>query len=153
MEENNNRNLKQDIAYLAGIIDGEGCLTFSIEARNPRNQYPILWITNSNKRLMNFLKKNFGGNIHKYQNNKKWKPAYAWRVCCQKAINLTKQVFPYLIIKKPQAELFIQFGFPENNKKYYSAEKKHLFLTEDTLRKRKELVNKMRRLNKKGYEK
>lgn len=98
---------KEIIIYFAGIVDGEGCITYAKEGSNKRNYQPRLMITNTNEDLMKWLLKNFGGSYHKRSLLKypHWKPMYLWRISGQQAMDLVKKVEPYLIIKKWQAEL------------------------------------------------
>lgn len=100
-------------AYLAGLIDGEGC--FGIAHIGKSNTYVpkigiqmtdetvIMWvrdITNSSCRSsMRFDK----------ESNKNWRTQYLVRFSGKRAILLSKLLLPYLITKKKQAELLVEF--------------------------------------------
>jgi hypothetical protein len=96
-----------EIAYLAGIIDGEGCImlqrqdgSFSI--------CPILSIANTNLDLIDWLKTRLGGSIGcNPRANSGCKDVYQWHVMANNAVELLKQVRPFLRIKGKQADAVI----------------------------------------------
>ena len=49
---------KEEIIYLAGFFDGDGCITTS-----PKTNFRLT-ISNTNKEILDWIKKNFGGNIN-----------------------------------------------------------------------------------------
>ena len=105
---------KQSIlAYVAGIIDGEGCIR--IVTRKPRNgkstQHSLmLQVAQKDGILMDWLYGNFGGMV--YLKNKRTDGSdwiYEWRVMEKKAAEVLKQILPFLTVKKRQAELGLRF--------------------------------------------
>jgi hypothetical protein len=59
----------------------------------------------------------FGGRIQKRKHNKpKWRDCYSWELNSTQAYDFLKCVYPYLTIKKAQADL--AFEFQENQSKY-----------------------------------
>ncbi len=91
----------EDIIYLAGIIDGEGCIRCNNSSR--------LHVTNTSKILIDWLYETFGGYV--WSENKSYipnaKPRFIWEVSANKLIPILRQVAPYLKIKKEQAYLVL----------------------------------------------
>lgn len=82
-------------AYLAGIIDGEGCLG-AHRAPNGR-QRPNLSIVQKYPAVLYWVEKTFGGYLHQ-------KPArYTWRVTGGRFQGIIEGALPYLTLKHPQA--------------------------------------------------
>lgn len=120
---------KGKCCYLAGIIDGEGCLIISRSDRgNYQNYYGRIHVKNTDKRLMKWLVDYFGGNIHTNKpKSDKHSVAYSWYFSGNAK---SKEVFllaimPYLIIKREQAKVLVEFfrlseqKCPELRKKLY----------------------------------
>lgn len=105
---------KTKFAYLAGIIDGEGCLSIGAGRRQKWgviNYNSIVSVANTDIGLIKWLHTNFGGNFfdgkQQRPNNKKH---YIWRVLKRKEIEiLLLAVLPYLIVKRNQAIVLLEF--------------------------------------------
>ena len=72
----------------------------------------MVQVTNTNEWLVQWLKMAFGGSVHLLKDGraeKKWKPVYHWVVTSMQALEVLKLVYPYLRLKKPQAEIAIKF--------------------------------------------
>lgn len=98
-------------AYLAGFIDGEGCLTVT-------NSGAVLIIVSTNLEVLKKIKKCLGiGNIksRKIKSKKakrylkKSKISYHYRISGQNLENLLGLIQPFLIIKKEQAKLLLNY--------------------------------------------
>lgn len=90
-----------NVAYVAGLVDGEGCIGFT---KSRSNLIPRVMITNTNKDLMDLLKENFGGHILSVKKvNDTWKRAYHWCICNKKAIDFLEKIEKHLILKINQA--------------------------------------------------
>jgi len=101
---------KITVDYLAGIIDGEGCI--KIHKYKKSNSYAlviIIEITNSEE-LMNDIQNNFDGTLSKPRKIKSGKTVYGIWWGGDKVKILLSKIFPYLRLKKQQAE--IALGFP-----------------------------------------
>lgn len=115
----------QELAYLAGIIDGEG--TISISTDNKPTGYSVfilrLTISNSNVDLINWCLDRVSFKIQEYnRGNPKWNTQYILTLQSQEAKELIKLVYPYLVVKKAQAEAALEF--PLNGSRKYTNEER-----------------------------
>jgi hypothetical protein len=98
-----------DKAYLAGLIDGEGCIKLYPQM-NPPCQ---ITIANNNKKVLDWVKDKLDcGNvyIHKLPPERKHKTQYQWRVASREQIKkILKAIKPYLIIKDDQADRMLYY--------------------------------------------
>jgi len=103
------------LAYLAGIIDGEG--TIGIERQSPnetcrkKTYYTHrLCIINTSKNLMHWLKENFPqGSFSLRKKIDGRKDCYAWRLFGKNAEEILIAIKPFLIIKIAQADCVLRF--------------------------------------------
>lgn len=137
-------------AYFAGLIDGEGCISFlsrrarKLATRKMRSYdvwQPDVRIGNTDERIIVWLKKNFGGwsqQLRRAQGN--WKPSWQW--IATDIRNLIKEIYPYLVLKRRQAEIIIEFpsgrGYGQTGR------------PEKIKNKQRQLVQEIHRLNKRG---
>lgn len=106
----------KDLAYLAGFLDGEGCLSTVIRevrrnGRALRNIDIVLVITNTHLGVLKWIRKVVGaGRIHeqKYEKNRKTR---CWRFVldAHTMLPLLRRILPHLKVKNRQAELAIQY--------------------------------------------
>ena len=87
---------KEDLIYLAGIIDGEGCVKINRQARCE--------ITNTSKELIDWLYNTFGGHTYTTKQITSRKLQYRWVLRKLEIKKLLPLVLPYLKIKKEEAE-------------------------------------------------
>ena len=99
-----------DIAYLAGIIDGEGCISmYQISNGHGKSVMCGLWIANTDKNLMDWLVENLGGSLNTRTSKKpQWKTSWVWAVYSQNMEDVLIRVLPYLKVKHTQAELALR---------------------------------------------
>ena len=104
---NENGLSELDRAYLAGVIDADGCIGIY---RNGTGTKLILQISSSSTKLMNWLVARLGKNIITYQpQNPKRQLVRNWIIRGSEAKAVLAQVSPYLIIKRKQAKLAIEY--------------------------------------------
>ncbi len=110
-----------DLAYAAGVIDSDGCISICNEMRNDRpHSYHRLnvRVCTIDTRLLNWFKITFGGNT--YLQNKPHgnrKACYAWQKRDNPAAEFLTAILPYLIYKQDQAKVALQFReYKENHK-------------------------------------
>ena len=94
----------QDLSYLAGFFDGEGCISILKTTKKDWNPSYFLQAQIGQKygSTLDWVKENFGGNVYKKRDQ-------TWIVTNFKAYEFIKLVEPFLKYKKPQAELAIKF--------------------------------------------
>lgn len=107
-----------DKARLAAYIDSEGTIYINVAAklsgRMLNSQYRLsLVITNTDHRLMDWLKRTFDGSVYyvKYEKCKHLgkKPIMRWQVNERMAEVILKACAPHMIMKRPQAEVGLSF--------------------------------------------
>ena len=102
----------EKLAYLAGIVDGEGSIFLARSKRSIGQVYPTISVKNTNKALMDWLHFEFGGTvgIAEKPKNSGHKIAYAWRVYGVLDVEmLLKAIEKYLIIKSSNAIIVREF--------------------------------------------
>lgn len=112
-----NHNL--GLAYLAGLVDGEGSILFSVGRsirRGARGQelhviqyQPRLQIANCSERLLLMVRDFVGaGHVHSNPRSKAiWKTGYQYQLSGTHLGPLLKQLIPHLILKEQQARLVL----------------------------------------------
>lgn len=138
-----------DKGYIAGMIDGEGTISISQFHRNGGiTLIPYIKIGNTNKDVITYLHERIGGNAQTRHRpgNDHHKPCY-YTVTSSGArvLGLLPEILPYLIIKRKQAELLMEFcqsRFHALNGK--SSKEAHYSQREW------ELLTEIRKLNRKG---
>jgi hypothetical protein len=103
---------KDDCIYIAGLLDGEGCIGLNLTVEGERkNYYPHVSITNTNKEVLDWVKITVGKGsvIRKPLGNIRHKQSYHWRIYGNQSIQFIKKIYPYLKIKKLQAETIMQY--------------------------------------------
>jgi len=104
----------EDLIYLAAIIDGEGSI--SIEIQNARKNRKTDYYTtrvvviNTHVGLMNWLHATFGGKIQTRKLIGNHKQCYNWVIHSLNAVKLLEACLPYFKIRKPHAEVIIEFS-------------------------------------------
>lgn len=98
-----------DAAYIAGIIDGEGCVSVnkrkSAQVSNGAFYSPEINVSMTDKDVIYWLKETSGvGRINTRPGKKpNHRTQYVWSVCGIDAGNLALRVSQYLKVKLPQA--------------------------------------------------
>ena len=108
---------KTDLAYTAGIIDGEGCIGIykhPSQSSKDKIRYTLtITVAMTNEWTIQWLRFAYGGSV-KSQQRPLRKRVWIWTVEAQQALVFLKLISPYLHLKHPQAELAIKF---QENKK------------------------------------
>lgn len=105
---------KTDLAYLAGLFDGEGCIHI---ARNKRPDCPkgvqyqlVAKVSMASEYLCHLYQMSFGGRVHRDKKYKDYhKQMWTWVVASREAQSFLSTISPYLIEKKAQAILGLKF--------------------------------------------
>lgn len=105
-------------AYLAGLIDGEGCIFISrtntsASAKGCKRGFAYrsgLSVSMTGKVVLKWAKvKTDVGQICPVKKRPRHKQAWRWSVWSIEASDLLKQVLPFLVLKQQQAKLQIRF--------------------------------------------
>ncbi len=131
------------LAYIAGFIEGDGCFYISrYFGKQSGYVYEYrLAAYNTNEKIMLWFKENIGGWYRKVNTSTRWKKPFHWNIKNQEAIILVESLFPYLVARKEEAELWLKYAkdiIPNRTNK----------LTQETIDFRINLINKMREVRK-----
>ena len=98
---------KVELAYIAGIFDGEG----SIGIRKQKGRYYQLAIAlgMTNEYIPNLLMFSFGGTVYKDIRPDPCQVFWVWHIASRKANVFLEAILPYLKLKRNEAELAIKF--------------------------------------------
>ena len=135
------------LAYWAGIVDGEGTINIS---RDKKNRFRVrLTISNTSLELVELAHLEFqvGSICHENQKPGHWKIGHKWEVNYISAYNIIRLIYPFLIIKKKQAELAMLFYERKFNRLPGGG---HGIMTTEEIEWRESLKQQMHLLNKKG---
>lgn len=131
-------------AYLAGLIDGEGCIYMSKSARSRGRGKPSYALgfamVMTSKDTIRYCHELTGvGTVcyfPRHKKNEKHRDQWQWMVSKQDTLEMLQQIYPYLRLKQPQAKLAIEYatvvcpgwrhgpippGLPEKQEAYYVA--------------------------------
>ena len=108
---------KQHWSYLAGLIDGEGCISIvrslrsKTDGRTHYYNYVLqLDVFNSSTKLMKWLVQYFGGVYYTRDRSSDWKNASNWRPKGRaNRREVLLGVLPYLVVKREQAIIALKY--------------------------------------------
>lgn len=118
--------VETDLAYAAGIIDGEGCIRLHKHKsimpfhNNGRGYYYriVVNVANTVEWLPNWLALTFGGSVCKQRKlNPLWKTTWQWTISAKKAVKFLALILPYLRLKKFQAEICLSYAQRQKERK------------------------------------
>lgn len=136
-----------DIAYIAGFVDGDGCIAYNKtkhknKSRFPNPTYSIQCIvTNKHRSILEWFKELFSGTIRDIDRIHCGKREIfsIWLTSGDTCRRLLGTILPYLKVKRKQAELVLAF------KPKRKVGRKRL--TKDELENRERLYQQIRKLN------
>lgn len=104
----------EELAWLAGFVDGEGYVglpQYGSSTKTTHYKYsPRLSIGNTNKKVIEYIVNKFGGTIYEQKCKKKqYKKVWCWRLYSKKAAYILKLIYPYLKVKKENADIIFEF--------------------------------------------
>jgi len=102
------------LSYLAGFIDGEGSIFITkINNKKSGNVWyrTTVACANSDRRPIDMLREWTNAKAFFYRPGKKatYKPSWQWLATGNTALKFLKDIEPYLIVKKKQAQVAIEF--------------------------------------------
>jgi hypothetical protein len=100
------------LAWTAGLIDGEGCIVIAKANRkllkNPHYKMHVQ-VAMCHKLTINHLHEMFGGSITARKAKGNNRASWTWTIYNQQAFKLLKMLLPYLVTKKAEANVAIEF--------------------------------------------
>lgn len=103
-----------DLAYAAGLFDGEGSVGVSLRKQSGRS----VTVTPSIKACIamvdedsiRWLSDKFGGHVDTTNKSKTGRTIFRWTLHCRKAADFFEMILPYLKLKKERCEVAIQLA-------------------------------------------
>ena len=148
-----------DLAYAAGIIDGEGTIGITelrpvdrlrdngTRVRRSFQHRIYVAVSMTDPRIPEWMKGEFGGNLQFVPSRSdKHKPSYRWSMSSKGAADFCELVAPFLRLKKTQAILAVEF-YKERLSGNFSGSSG---VPDDEVAARREYVEKIHQLNKRG---
>lgn len=140
-----------DLAYMAGIVDGEGCFYIGLIPKKSGDGYVnehyrgLLKISNTCKSLIDWLDETFSGtcsSIHRSTSSKKYtRDVFDWIATGDRLLDICEQIHPYLLLKKRHCEIMINF------RKTYTEQLGSHKVSEENLEARQLCLIEIRKLN------
>jgi hypothetical protein len=103
-----------DAAYIAGLFDGEGCVSVVVNRRvvrqfgySMRHQLSVQ-ISNTHQGVVDWVCATYGGKVKSYQPGR-GRIIYKWFLNDRHAATFLRDLLPYLIVKREQAEVGLAF--------------------------------------------
>lgn len=99
-----------NLAYVAGLIDGEGCIQFTRGRGNLL--VPRVMIVNTDLGLLEDVQAAFGGRIVPLMDRSKaaWKRAYSWVITNKTAVEFVARIYRWLRVKRQQADVLFAWA-------------------------------------------
>ena len=146
-----NKLTETEKAYMAGLLDGEGCVGINKE-KSRASAYPFTFairviITNTDYNVICWLKEKTGiGCAYECKKGFKenWKFVHRWQIVSNEAREFLQIIYPYARIKKEIIDLVLGLERPEKKGKRYGKR------TEKEYENQKETFNKAKEKNKRG---
>jgi len=99
-----------DRAYIAGLVDADGCIQISKRCPGKRTNYALeVTVSNTDTRIINYLKNTVGGGVKEDIRRHRKLVCFGWVITSSAAMELLEQIKPYLQSKKDEAEISIIF--------------------------------------------
>ena len=93
-----------DLAYCAGLFDGEGCISATQNKKDPKWHCEI-FLGMVDRRPLDFFQRTVGiGSINRRSD------LWMYQAATAKAVHAIRQIAPYLQAKKEQAHLFLEYA-------------------------------------------
>lgn len=89
------------LAYTAGLIDADGCITLNKKGGNTVWRAPMVAVDNTDRELINYLQETHGGSVVKKKKYKEHhRQAWTWRLYgADIIISFLHKILPYLRCK------------------------------------------------------
>ena len=100
--------VENDLAYLAGLIDGEGSISLSVRSDKTNRAWIGIRVAigMTDEPVIRWLAATFGGSVsHRTRRDPRWRDVFIWTISQQQAAALLKEVRPFLRVKYRQADV------------------------------------------------
>ncbi|MFN8471410.1 MAG: LAGLIDADG family homing endonuclease [Anaerolineae bacterium] len=102
--------METKVAWLAGFVDGEGCITILKQTRQGYVGYTAAIIAvNTHEPTIRYIQETFGGRVYHVKGTGRARPRWQWQKVGNQAVDLAKLLEPYLVTKKRAAEILALF--------------------------------------------
>jgi hypothetical protein len=98
----------EDLAYFAGLFDGEGSVRVSVRTNNSRGACAYLCLGNTSRAVLEWVKQRFGGKIYKLKHSSTKHQMWQWQAGGKKWLPLFKALLPLLKIKNAELRVAIE---------------------------------------------
>ena len=150
-----------DRAYIAGLLDGEGCFTaFTTHKKSKasnglyygcRQTIYYIQILVVEEEPIRWLKEVTGSGyvFQRKRQSQGWQDLWGWRVCNLPACEIVERIIPYLKIKRRHAEIFLMLRDRViKMKSYRKGHKGWIAMPDEEYIERQKLIDEIHRLNK-----
>jgi hypothetical protein len=150
---------KAELAYFAGLIDGEGSIHASsvLGPRGYRHYYPVVDLTNTNVAMLRWVHAKFGGHFRTrslsnadIRRLKSHRPKYAIDFRKAELLEFLPLLIPYLVAKRRQAEIVLEYYQRRFSKGLWRNKESGRFLPHPYTKKEHELLYELKVLNQRG---
>lgn len=98
-----------DLAWSAGIIDGEGCIRL-MRHKSKKSLTAVVHVINTDARILVKLRDMFGGTVSATpRESDNYLPAWRWQVNAAHARSVARAVLPFLVAKRDQAAALLAY--------------------------------------------
>lgn len=106
-------------AYIAGIIDGEGCIGIYCHRNSGngyRSHYLVVTVNMTRPEALQLIHQHYGG-TYRQQDRPEGKPRIVWAIRNWAAQQFLREILPYLTVKELQARLAIDYMTETHSRK------------------------------------
>lgn len=105
-------------AYVAGLVDGEGCIT--VMANRRRFRYPVFYMGMSVKALpiLTMVQREYGGSLKQARAaTQKWSAAMTLTITGNSLVHFLETIRPHLILKAEQCSMALILAYQIRNQR------------------------------------
>lgn len=143
-------NGTHDLAYIAGVFDGEGSIVITTRGVGNRRKLGLhlfVCLVNTDENVLRMVQASLGGNLYKRpRTGIGTKPVYTLQWSAASAAVMLSELYPFLRVKKGKAEVALRFQETFSRKGHTGGLKYRRFVPEDVLEERARLQLELRAL-------